>query len=67
MISQNGKKIIERFVSAAKNLLMQNVTEMLQQWYGIWADGHTLVWSNCQVRILTLCIRPVCCATACSI
>lgn len=42
MISQNGKKIIERFVSAAKNLLMQNVTEMLQQWYGIWADGHTI-------------------------
>ena len=38
MISQNGKKIIECFVSAAKNLLMQNVTEMLQQWYGIWAD-----------------------------
>lgn len=42
MISQNGKKIIERFVSAAKNLLMQNVTEMLQQWYGIWTDGHTI-------------------------
>lgn len=42
MISQNGKKIIERFVSAAKNLLMQNVTEMLQQWYGIWVDGHTI-------------------------
>lgn len=42
MISQNGKKIIECFVSAAKNLLMQNVTEMLQQWYGIWADGHTI-------------------------
>ena len=42
MISQNGKKIIERFVSAAKQLLMQNVTEMLQQWYGIWADGHTV-------------------------
>ena len=42
MISQNGKKIIERFVSAAKQLLMQNVTEMLQQWYGIWADGHTI-------------------------
>lgn len=42
MISQNGRKIIERFVSAAKNLLMQNVTEMLQQWYGIWADGHTI-------------------------
>lgn len=42
MISQNGKKIIKRFVSAAKQLLMQNVTEMLQQWYGIWADGHTI-------------------------
>lgn len=42
MISQNGKKIIERFVSAAKQLLMQNVTETLQQWYGIWADGHTI-------------------------
>lgn len=42
MISQNGKKIIEHFVSAAKQLLMQNVTEMLQQWYGIWADGHTI-------------------------
>lgn len=42
MISQNGKKIIERFVAAAKQLLMQNVTEMLQQWYGIWADGHTI-------------------------
>ncbi len=36
------ERIIERFVSAAKNLLMQNVTEMLQQWYGIWADGHTI-------------------------
>ena len=24
-------------------MLMQNVTEMLQQWYGIWADGHTLL------------------------
>ena len=42
MISQNGKKIIERFVAAAKQLLAQNVTEMLQQWYGIWADGHTI-------------------------
>ena len=42
MISQNGKKIIEHFVSAAKQLLMQNVTGMLQQWYGIWADGHTI-------------------------
>ena len=67
MISQNGKKIIERFVLAAKNLLMQNVTEMLQQWYGIWRMAIPLVWSSCQVRILTLCIRPVCCATVCSI
>lgn len=33
---------MERFVAAAKNLLMQNVTEQLQQFYGIWADGHTI-------------------------
>ena len=42
MISQGGKKILERFVSTAKNLLMQNITELLQQHYGIWADGHTI-------------------------
>ena len=42
MISQNAKKVLERFVSSAKNLLMQNVTELLQQYYGIWADGHTI-------------------------
>ena len=42
MISQGGKKIIERFVTNAKNLLMQNITELLQQHYGIWADGHSI-------------------------
>ena len=42
MISQGGKKILERFVSTAKNLLMENVTKMLQQHYGIWADGHSI-------------------------
>lgn len=42
MISQSGKKILERFVVSAKALLMQNVTELLQQYYGIWADGHTI-------------------------
>lgn len=42
MISQSAKKILEKFVSTAKNLLMQNVTELLQQYYGIWADGHTI-------------------------
>ncbi len=43
MISQNGKKILERFVVAAKQLLMNNMTELLQQHYGIWADdGHTI-------------------------
>ena len=42
MISQNGKKILDRFVSSAKELLMQNVTELLQQHYGIWTDGHTI-------------------------
>ena len=42
MISQNAKKVLERFVSSAKNLLMQNVTELLQHYYGIWADGHTI-------------------------
>lgn len=42
MISQNAKKVLERFVSSAKNLLMQNVTELLQQYYGIWAHGHTI-------------------------
>lgn len=42
MISQGGKKILERFVSTAKNLLMQNITELLQQHYGIWADGHSI-------------------------
>lgn len=42
MISQSGKKILEKFVSTAKTLLMQNITELLQQFYGIWADGHTI-------------------------
>lgn len=42
MISQSGKKIVERFVVSAKALLMQNVTQLLQQYYGIWADGHTI-------------------------
>lgn len=42
MISQGGKKILERFVCTAKNLLMQNITELLQQHYGIWADGHSI-------------------------
>lgn len=42
MNSQSGKKILERFVVSAKTLLMQNVTELLQQYYGIWADGHTI-------------------------
>lgn len=42
MISQSGKKILEKFVSSAKNLLMQNITELLQQYYGIWIDGHTI-------------------------
>lgn len=42
MISQSGKKIVERFVVSAKALLMQHVTELLQQYYGIWADGHTI-------------------------
>ena len=42
MISQGGKKILERFVSTAKNLLMENITQQLQQHYGIWADGHSI-------------------------
>lgn len=42
MISQSGKKILEKFVSSAKNLLMQNITELLQQYYGIWIDGHSI-------------------------
>lgn len=42
MISQGGKKILERFVSSAKTLLMENVTQMLQQHYGIWSDGHSI-------------------------
>lgn len=42
MISQGGKKILERFVTNAKNLLTNNVTELLQQYYGIWADGHSI-------------------------
>lgn len=42
MISQGGKKILERFVSTAKNLLMENITQLLQQYYGIWADGHSI-------------------------
>ena len=42
MISQNGKKILDKFVGSAKDLLMQNVTELLQQYYGIWTDGHTI-------------------------
>lgn len=43
MISQSGKKILEKFVSSAKNLLMQNITELLQQYYGIWIDGHSIL------------------------
>lgn len=42
MISQSAKKVLERFVSTAKNLLTLNVTEILQQYYGIWADGHSI-------------------------
>lgn len=42
MISQSGKKILEKFVSSAKHLLMQNITELLQQYYGIWIDGHSI-------------------------
>lgn len=42
MISQGGKKILERFVTNAKNLLMHNITALLQQYYGIWADGHSI-------------------------
>ena len=48
MISQNAKKVLERFVSSAKNLLMQNVTELLQQYYGIWADHSCR--TTCQSR-----------------
>ena len=33
---------MEKFVSSAKNLLMQNITELLQQYYGIWIDGHSI-------------------------
>ena len=42
MISQGGKNILVRFVATAKDLLMSNVTAMLQQHYGIWQDGHTI-------------------------
>jgi len=42
MISQSAKRILERFVSSAKELLMKSVTEMLQQYYGIWTDGRTV-------------------------
>lgn len=42
MISQSGKKILEQFVSKAKTLLIQNVVSVLQQYYGIWEDGHRL-------------------------
>lgn len=42
MISQGGKNILVRFVASAKDLLMSNVTAMLQQHYGIWQDGHTI-------------------------
>lgn len=42
MISQAGKNIILRFVGAAKDLLMRNVTATLQQHYGIWKDGHSI-------------------------
>lgn len=43
MISQAGKNILVRFVATAKDLLMSNVTAMLQQHYGIWKDdGHTI-------------------------
>ncbi len=49
MISQGGKKILERFVSTAKNLLMENVTQMLQQHYGIWADGHSIFFPPCEI------------------
>lgn len=42
MISQSGKSVIERFVTRAKALLMDNVTALLQQHYGIWMDGRLL-------------------------
>ena len=42
MISQGGKNILERFVLQAKNLLTENVTSLLQQYYGIWKDGHQI-------------------------
>ena len=42
MISQSGKSVIERFVTRAKALLMDNVTALLQQHYGIWTDGRQL-------------------------
>lgn len=42
MISQSGKSVIERFVTKAKALLIDNVTVLLQQYYGIWMDGRQL-------------------------
>ena len=42
MISQSGKSVIERFVTKAKALLIDNVTALLQQHYGIWTDGRQL-------------------------
>ena len=42
MISQSGKSVIERFVTRAKALLIDNVTALLQQHYGIWTDGRQL-------------------------
>lgn len=43
MISQSGKSVIERFVTKAKALLIDNVTALLQQHYGIWLDGRQLL------------------------
>lgn len=42
MISTSGRKILMQFVSDVKTLLTNNIIAILQQHYGIWADGRVI-------------------------
>ena len=50
MISTSGRRILEKFVGDVKSLLMNNIISMLQQHYGIWADGHTIPEQQLSVK-----------------
>lgn len=42
MISTSGRKILMQFVSDVKTLLTNNIIAILQQHYGIWANGRVI-------------------------